>query len=406
MSRLRVALTALSITLAVAAHPARADVVTEWNEAAIDTLRAAKILSIRQTRALAMMHIAMFDAVNAIDPRFNPYVYRAPAPAGASQAAAASEAAFKVLSSLAPAQSVAFTARNDAVLAALADPAARSAGVTVGDAAAEAILADRRNDGFDETVDPYSAPASPGVYQPTSADPMFPTRFPRMRPFGLKSSDQLRLPPPPPLDSPQFLRDLAEVRDQGDADKPHAPQYVEIAKFHAPPGFLPWNDIARKAASARELPLVERARIFALLNIVLSDALQASFDSKSTYQFWRPQTAIRAGGAGFGHGEITADGNWKSLIPAPMFAEYPCMHCTVGKAASTVLDQLVPDMPELKVTGGGGSTRTFRSYDQYAAEEAESRIMGGVHYRWSAIAGVGLGLEVSKADMGLLAPVH
>jgi hypothetical protein len=406
MSRASWAAVALFLAGGIGAGPAGANVVTDWNKTTIDTTRNAKWSGIRATRAIAIVEAAVFDAVNAVDHRFKPYLFAGAAPPGASDVAAASEAAFKTLSTLAPDQAARLAAENERALASVADPAARAAGIAIGDAAAMAILADRANDNFDDSVDPPPPPGGPGVYQATEPGPMFPQHFPRMRPFALTTSAEFRLPPPPPLDSSQFLRDLAEVRDKGDARKSPSDEHVEIVKFHAPPGYFAWNDIARQAAIADNLDIAATAHALALLDFTVSDSFEASFESKNAYQFWRPKTAVQAGGAGFGHPEIAPDPDWASIIPAPLFAEYPCMHCAIGAAAQTVLESLFPNGRPFTLVGGGGKSRSFRDFRQFAEEEAESRVLGGVHYRWSVVAGRAQGVAVSHVDMTLLAPAN
>jgi hypothetical protein len=400
------ALPMLAFTAIVAAGSASANVVEDWNKTAVDLVIAAKWSGIRGTRAMAIVQAAVFDAVNSIEHRFKPYAYRASAPSGASAVAAASEAAFRVLVTLAPDQATSLSAKNEDVLAAVTDPSSRAAGIETGDAAAMAVLADRENDGFDEIIDPAPPPGGPGAYQATSPGPMFPQHFPKMRPFGLGSSAEFRLPPPPPLDSAQFIRDLEEVREKGDARNSPTPEHLAVARFHARPGYTAWNDIARQAASAHDLDLLTTARDLALLNFALSDAFEASFDSKNAYQFWRPQTAIQSGGSAFGHPEISADPQWTSIILAPLFAEYPCMHCAIGSAADAVLETLSLDGQSFTIVGGGGQSRSFRSFREYAEEEAESRILGGVHYRWSVVAGEAQGKSVAGEDLKLLGPVQ
>ena len=390
--------------MAVLSIEARASVVEDGNRAAIETFEAAKFSPIAATRGLAILQAAVFDAVNACEPRYAPYLYRGPAPAGASAKAAGIEAAYRVLAALAPSQTDALAVKSAAALAAVADPKARSLGVEVGDAAAKAVLDARSDDGFDDGFDPPPGPGGPGVYQPTSPGAKFPGRFPKMRPFGLTAASQFRLPPPPPLDSPQFVRDLLEVRAKGDARATPSPEHDAIAVFHAKAGFRPWNEIARNASEAHKLDLVDAARLFALLNFALSDSFEASFESKNAYAFWRPQTAIQLGGKDFGHAEIAADPGWKSVIPAPPFAEYPCMHCAIGAAGQRVLETLLPDSPAFSV--GGEKGRRFRGFRDYAEEEAESRVLGGVHFRWSVVAGEAQGRLVADEDLKLLAPVR
>jgi len=391
MHSLRTVVVVVAVTLGAPA--ALADVITDWNAQALDTAVKAKWSVTRVVRNMAIVETAVFDAVNAVDHRYKPYLYSTPATTGASPAAAASEAAFKVLAALVPEQSDALAARNTAVLATITDAKSCADGVEAGDRAAAAILANRANDGFDDsTTDQPHYDSLPGQYQPTSTGPLFTQQFPRMRPFGFADPAQFRLPPPAPLESAQYERDLEEVKTLGDSRAHPSDEHVFIARFHAPSGEFPWNNIARQRLAAAKLSLVDEARVLALLEFALSDSFEASFESKNFYHFWRPLTAIQA------TGEI----DWTSVISAPLFAEYPCMHCAVGSAAATVLTRFFPEPFSFSVTSQDGRSRHLESFAAYADEEAESRILGGVHFRWSVVAGNAQGREVALYDMHLL----
>jgi hypothetical protein len=385
---------------------ARADVVTDWNRIAFKAADEAKWTGMGQSqRALAMMHAAMFDAVNAIQPRYEPYVFKAPASPAASPVAAASEAAFKVLTALTPEQSRTLEAANAAALASVADEAARAAGVSLGDASAQAMLMARQNDGADYSNDYSPSPPAPGVYQPTSKDsPIVGSHGDRVRPFALETSSQFLLPPPPPLNGSQFLRDLAEVREIGGATSQRSPEHTAIALFHAPYGYVTWNAIGREAIGAAQPDILDSARAMALLNFALSDALSASLQTKFLYNFWRPVTAIGAGGAGFGHPEIAPDPGWTPLLVTPMFPEYACMHCAVGAAASRVLTGVFGDRFSFAI-GEAAKPRSYRSFQEFAEEEAQSRVIGGVHFHWSVVAGSALGESVARVVLTRLKPL-
>ena len=228
--------------LALAASPAGANVVTDWNRAALEGLRETKA-RVFIPRTMTMTEIAVFDALRAIEPRYAAYAYRGTAPSGASDVAAASEAAYRVLAEMTPDLESKFAAVNAKVLSSIPDAAARAAGIEAGDAAAQAILEARRDDRYDASFDYTPQNPAPGVYQKTSpGDVLFPHLF-QMRPFALPSVTSAQVPPPPPLDSPQFLRDLSEVREVGSAENPQSSEEYAIAKFHEAPGFGPWNDV-------------------------------------------------------------------------------------------------------------------------------------------------------------------
>ena len=203
----------------------------------------------------------------------------------------------------------------------------------VGEKAAAAILAVRANDGADFSP-AYTPVPGTGMYVPTSTRMMASPSLGKMQTFVLEKSSHFRPPPPPSIDSAQFLRDLGEVKALGAKDSAfRTTAQTDIARYHAPPGFIVWNSIARHAVQAKALDLVNSARAMALVNFGISDAVCAIFDAKYTYNAWRPVTAIRAS-------REPASG-WTALLPEPMHPEYPCAHCGVGAAASAVLARTV-----------------------------------------------------------------
>lgn len=387
--------------VALAAGSGAANVVTDWNRAALDGLGQTKA-RVFVPRVMAMTQIAVFDALRAIDPRYAPYAYRDSAPIGASDVAAASEAAYRVLATMTPDLEPKFAIVNADVLATVGDADARSAGMRLGDAAAKVIVEMRQDDHFDSSFE-YTPPSpGPGAYQKTSPGEVIWPHLGAMRPFAFASLEQVLSPPPPPLDSAQFLRDLNEVRVVGSAESPSDSKEYAVAKFHEATGFGPWTEITLQTVENRKLDLLDSARALALVTIAMADGYSSGYGAKYLYQFWRPVTAIRAGGAGFGHPEVTPDPSWTPRIETPRFPEYPCNHCAVGAAARTVLDDLFPDPSPFTLIVAGQGARTYRDFRQYESEEAESRILGGVHFRWSVVAGQALGEQVGKNALKLM----
>jgi hypothetical protein len=382
---------------------ADANVVTDWNRAALDGLEQTKT-RIFVPRVMALTQIAVYEALRAIHPRYAPFAYSGLAPVGASDIASASEAAYRVLAAEARDLEPKFAAINANVLATVTDADARAAGTQLGDAAAEAILEARQDDHFDSSFDYVLPSPGPGIYEKTSPGDVAWPHLGSIRPFAFASLAELLVPPPPPLDSAQFLRDLSEVRDVGGADKQRDSDELAIAKFHEASGFRVWSEIARIATDDRKLDLLDSARALALLTIAMEDAYSSGYGNKYLYLFWRPVTAIRAGGGGFGHPEILADPAWTPRIKTPPFPEYPCNHCAVGAASRTVLDSLFPSPSPFTVAVANQGSRTYRDFRQFETEESESRILGGVHFRWSVVAGQALGEQVGKAALKLMAP--
>jgi hypothetical protein len=166
-----------------------------------------------------------------------------------------------------------------------------------------------------------------------------------------------------------------------------------IAKFHSLAEFPVWNAIARNVVEQKRPGLVASARLFALLNLTMADALIAVYEAKYTYNFWRPVTAIHAGSAG-----IAADPDWESLIPVPMHPEYPCAHCTVGGSARAVMESEFGNAVSFSVSTAAmpDTFRKYASFAVFAEEEAFSRILGGLHYRNSLITGAALGRKIGE----------
>ena len=400
---------AFGTALLVVATPSssvRADIITDWNQAAIAALVQAKLPTGAPTRALAVMHAAMFEAVNSIEPRYAPYGASLNAPNGASAVAAASAAAYRVLADVLPGQSAALEARHKALTANLAESPEKAAGVAVGERAAAVILAARATDGADYATD-YAPRTGTSMYALTSSSAMASPLLGKMKPFVLAKSDQFRPPPPPAHDSAQHMRDLEEVKALGQkASATRTRAQTDIAQFHVPPGFLVWNSIARAAVQAKALDLTSSARAMALLNFATMDGQISIWDTKYNYHFWRPRTAINAGGAAVKVATAGAAPLWEPLLPEPMHPEYPCAHCGIGAAAATVLEGLFGPGPfHFAVSTGmlGGAIRPYSSFREFEEEEAISRIYGGVHFRWSNSVGEFVGKQVGKTVLRSLA---
>jgi hypothetical protein len=396
---------ALSVLALVVAVPtaAQADVITDWNQTAIRTLLQAKLPSGAPTRALAMMHAAMFEAVNSIEPRYAPYNSAQTVSPGASAEAAASAAAYRVLAAVLPAQESNLESRHQFLTSNIRDASAKAAGVAVGEKAAAAILALRANDGSDFSLE-YQARSGSGMYVATSNAAMASPSLSKMKPFVMATSDHFRPPPPPAADSAQAIRDLEEVKVLGQkASAARTRAQTDIAIFHVPPGFLVWNSIARSVVEAKALDLADSARTMALMNFVFIDAQLAIWDAKYAYNLWRPRTAINAGVQ-----QVATAGApvlWEPLLNEPMHPEYPCAHCGVGAAAATALEGLFGSGPfhfAARTGQLGGAVRAYTSFRQFEEEEAVSRIYGGVHVRWSNVVGEAVGKQVAKKVLDIL----
>ena len=392
-----------TLALAILTLPSsRADIVTDWNERALATMAAegpaVANSGTASSRTMAMVHIALFDAINATSRRYAPYLPALPDVSGASAEAAAHAAAHSVLADLFPKQRPALDAAYGAAIAGLADGAAKAAGIAAGDTVAAAVLAQRRTDGFAGSPETYRPAAAPGVYVPTALPVV--THVALLRPFALQGVSQFRPGPPPALDGALWARDYNETKELGAANSTKRTAWqTETARFWVLVGTPAWNQAARGLSSARPLPLPDSARLFAQLNMAIFDAYLAVFDAKYQYNFWRPITAIRNGDRD-GNEATERDAAWRTLIDTPLHPEYPCAHCTVDGAAGAVLKAAfgTGTLPEftLDYAAMPGVTRKYTSIQQLEDEVFMARIWGGVHWRNSNEVGNALGKSVGE----------
>src|SRR5207247_1272748 len=374
-----------------------ADVVTDWNNAALDAIRVGSTAPPIASRSLAISNISIYDAVNGIDRTHEPYLVQSEVPASASREAAASAAAHDALVNLFPAAASSFDTLYAAILAAIPDGPQKTAGIVWGEFVANQILAARANDGSDAIVPPPGG-SGPGVWVPTP--PAFlPYLLPQwgfVTPFAMSSSAQFRPPGPPALDSQWYAADYNEVKELGAAvGSTRTEEQTEIALFWAdgagtetPPGH--WNSIAQIIAAAQGNTLEENARLFALLNIAMADAAICAWDAKYTFHFWRPVTAIN-----FAEPQL----NWASFIVTPPFPDYVSGHSTFSGAAATVLPFFY-GTEDLPFTTGSdflpGVTRSFSTCLDAAEEAAVSRLYGGIHFRSANEDGLQAGISIGE----------
>src|SRR5437899_1160412 len=376
---------------------AHADVVTDWNTAALDAIRAGHTAPPIASRSLAILHVSIYDAVNGIARTHEPYLVPSAVPASASREAAASAAAHEALVSLLPAAASNFDALHAAILAGIPDGPQKVAGIVWGEFVASQILGARANDGSDAIVPPPGG-SGPGVWVPTP--PAFlPYLLPQwgfVAPFAMNSSSQFRPPGPPSLDSAQYTADYNEVKALGAAvGSTRTEEQTQIALFWAggaATGTTPgrWNSIAQIIAAGQGNALEENARLFPLLNIAMADAAICAWDAKYTFHFWRPVTAIAF---------VEPLLNWASFIVTPPFPDYVSGHSTFSGAAATVLPFFY-DTEDLPFTIGSdflpGVTRSFSTCLDAAEEAAVSRLYGGIHFRSANEDGLQAGISIGE----------
>lgn len=382
---------------------ANADVVTRWNAAALDAIRAAATPPPTASRALAILHVAIYDAVNGIVRSHEPYFVRHGAPASASPEAAAAAAGRYTLVALFPASESIFEQIFAETLRSIPDVPQRRRGVDWGELVARQILAWRTGDNSDAIV-PVPPAEQPGDWVPTppAFAPYLLPQWAFVVPFGMPTSSFFRPPGPPSLESPTWAADVNEVEALGAAvGSLRTPEQDLIALFWAdgagtetPPGH--WNSIAQQVVADRHATLEDNARLFALLNIALADAAICAWDAKYTYHSWRPITAIRNADTD-GNPATVPDSTWNSFIGTPGFPEYVSGHSTFSGAAATVLAAFFGTDRMRFVARSDtepGEVRHFTSFSAAAREAAMSRLYGGIHFRSANEDGLRAGIEI------------
>jgi hypothetical protein len=390
--------------LGLAPGRARADVLAEWNDAAVDAVVEARLLPPAGSRVMAILDVAMFDAVNAVRPRYEPYAWREGTVRDASAEAAAASAAHTVLAALFPDRGKGWDELLAVSLASVPAGPSRDGGIALGRRVAAAILALRADDGSN-VPNTYRPITTPGRYVPTALPVS--TAWGRVKPWTLERCDQFRPAPPPPLDSVAWRRDFEEVRAVGGrASASRTALQSETARFWVmagPPALWP---VMRSLASAPGRTLVQDARLFAAATMAVADAHIAVFDAKYAYLFWRPITAVRNGG---GLQEPRPEElAWEPLLDTPMHPEYPCAHCITSAALAAVMEAefgtgIVPTIAMTSLTAPG-VTHRWTTIHQYDEEVSSARIWGGIHYRNSTEVGAVMGRQIAAKALARLPP--
>jgi len=399
IARTRIAAAACGMLLSTPALSAN-DPVLEWNSIMISTTAGQN--PVTQARFAAITQLAVFEAVNAIDKDFDPYLGTITAPPTASAEAAAVAAAYKVLKEYFP------NARGleDARIASLArieDGVPKEEGIAVGEAAATAMIALRTDDG--------SAP--PEFYLPQSAEagewqltPSCPSaggvllQWQNLRPFAIETTDQFRAPPPPGLKSWRYARDYNEVKRVGgvDSDGQSRPQdRADVAQFYAAAAPVPvWNAAAAQVAVEQSRSMSETARALALVNMAISDAQASVFETKYFYHLWRPETAIHAGDAD-GNPLTRGQPDFVPFVVTPCFPSYASGHGSSSGAAREVLERIFGARHHfitLRNATVPSVVLQYSSFRQMTSDIDDARVYGGIHFRFDQEAATKLGRQV------------
>lgn len=389
------------------------DAVTHWNDVLLEVIRDVGGSPCPIARAGAMMHGAIYDAVNSIVDTHEPYLVKVRANPNASLEAAIAYAAHDTLAAAFPSTKVDLAVERDDAIAALTTGAASiAAGKAVGLDAAAAMVQARENDGADDNT-PYGYTTAPGDWRPTDGAPPASPNWPKVKPFCMDSGSQFRPPRPggyrsktEMLRSPEYIAQVNEVKSLGqDNSVTRTPEQTEIAFFWAndldktykPPGQL--FEITKIVSEQRGLDIVENARLFALVALAMGDAAVVAWDAKYSrdLDLWRPESAIQLA-ATTGNPAPTADPAWKPLSQktdgtrfTPPFPAYVSGHATFAAAHAGIMRRFfgTDNVGFVATTedpnpAAQGVKRAFNSFTEAARENARSRVYLGVHFQWDA----------------------
>jgi hypothetical protein len=393
------------IGLVAVAAPAHADTICEWmayTDLVVSADAPAPAGAMQATgheHVTTQVALAMFEATNAIDQRYETYLGLAKGDGTASPDAAAITAAYQVLLAHYPAQKAGLDDSYRIAMNAVTDAKAREAGRLIGEAAAKLALATAAIDPAIKQV-PYRPRTTPGVYIATALPVIqpFSTAF---KPWVVKSAEQFRPAPPPSLTSATWARDFNEVKALGGkGSTTRTEQQSLMARYRITPNMMP---TMRFVADAPGRTLVQNARMFAMFGMASDDAYMTTLAAKIHYNFWRPVTAIR-NAQDDANAATDVDPAWVPLINTPNHPEYPCGHCTYAASAAEIMKSETGASPPGGVRVSSSSipnsaVQVLPTWDDWVREVSFSRTLGGVHYRFSNEAGEKIGRDVAKLTL-------
>jgi hypothetical protein len=379
-------------TLLSAVAVSSTDPVLEWDSIMVNTTGSQNPFF--QARFAAITQLAVFEAVNAIDKDFEPYLGTITAPSGASPDAAAVAAAYSVLKNYFPGDAEDLDAAYDASLAGIPNGSAKQDGIGVGEAAAAALIALRTGDGSAPPEFYLPTSSAPGEWQPTPSCPAaggILLQWGNLRPFAIESTNQFRSAPEPALTSRRYARSYNEVMRVGSIDSAFRPQdRADVARFYAATAPVPvWNSAAAQAAVEQGRSMSENARTLALMNVAISDAAASVFETKYSYYLWRPETAIHASG----------DTAWMPYIVTPCFPGYGSAHASLSNAARKVLERLYgPRRHYITLSNPAvvGVVLQYENFEQITHDINDARVYGGIHFRFDQDIGSEQGRQVGE----------
>jgi hypothetical protein len=374
------------------------DPITEWSIAAQQAVAASGMAPLRTPITFAILHLAMYDAVNAVAGDREPYAVSPLVNRPASAFAAAVEAGYRVLLAEVPSQQAALDTKYAQLSASIPDSQEKINGAGVGAAVARQLLVLRANDGRNLII-PYVPGSGPGVWIPTP--PAFlpaTTEFlARITPFTMEAPGQFRPSGPPPLNSRQWARDYDEVKTLGAKNSSlRSPEQTATALFWEPLAGTVWPATIRRLALEQGLDLPTSARFQAAAFAAFADGLIACWDAKFSFNFWRPVTAIQHGETD-GNDLTEPDLTWEPLAITPNFPEYPSGHaCATAAVAHTIEDFFPHDVfiPARNIVTG--QERFYRKATDAVDEVIEARMLLGLHFRTADEDGADIGRKVAR----------
>ncbi|MFB4273440.1 phosphatase PAP2 family protein [Nonomuraea sp. GTA35] len=376
----------------------RANAVVVWDRNAQTAMwDVAQQQPPEQSRSAAMVHGAIYDAVNAIaGTPYQPYLTAPRVKGAASMDAAVASAAYRVLSALFPEQQERLTTQYDEALARIPAGALKQRGITVGSRAASAMIVARKNDGAsgDQT---WIVGTEPGQWRPTP--PTFASSgawIAHLRPFLIPSGSMFRTSGPPALTSKRYAEDINEVQVIGSKTSTvRTKDQTQSAIWWQDRNGGDW-EIKRQLATTQRLSILQTARMYAMVNLSKADATIACNSEKAAWHFWRPVTAIREAGTD-GNPDTTPDPNWEPLLVTPPHPDFTSGHtCSTGASMSALAHFFGrDDLSFSAFSPDAGATRYFHSFSQALAEVIEARVWGGIHTRSADVQGAQIGRQVS-----------
>jgi hypothetical protein len=392
----------LALTAMLAAAPASANVITDWDANGIAIIQGNAPAPPPRVggapgavRAIALMHIAMFEAVNSIEPRYQPFNGERKPKADASQDAAAATAAATALAKLDPDSASKVKEKLDMYLASIPNGEAKDRGIKLGEESANKVIELRANDGYN-VPNAFRPITQPGVYTETMITAGWDTG--KMTPFAMKNPDQFRPPPPIALTSEEWAKNYNEMKDIGEKNSTkRTPRQTENARFWLTVGPGMNQPLARQVAIAKNMSVVDTARFMSLVTMAEMDAMIAVFDAKYHYTFWRPITAIRNGDID-GNPATELVATWQPIDITPLHPEYPCAHCIVSDAEAGAIAAILgtEEIPEVSLATptAPGVTHKFNNVRDFNKEAEEGRIAAGFHWRFSTVVGSEMGWKI------------